>query len=162
MVQEVIIAHRDRLARFGSELFDLIFNACGVKLVVDGQEGSGSDNGTVDGPQQLAEDLMAIVHVFSCREYGKRKYGTKHQRSQGASLVSRDQNDSGFLPEATAEEYDHHDVRGSSIADSGEATLGSGAKKRKRGKTETEGGGGRKGKRSSTNEEAPFEKAPFT
>ncbi|KAJ3300732.1 hypothetical protein HK104_006030 [Borealophlyctis nickersoniae] len=63
LVEEVVVAHRDRLVRFGFELFELIFHTCHVKLVIDDREGNGSyDVGSRDGPQQLAEDLMAIVH----------------------------------------------------------------------------------------------------
>ncbi|KAJ3144022.1 hypothetical protein HDU86_002706, partial [Geranomyces michiganensis] len=73
LVKEVVVAHRDRLARFGIDLLELIFDTCRVKLVVDAQDGSdaSASHGTQDGPQQLAEDLMAIVHVFSCRDEAK-------------------------------------------------------------------------------------------
>ena len=33
-VSEVVVAHRDRLSRFGFELFEWIFKRFGVKLVV--------------------------------------------------------------------------------------------------------------------------------
>ena len=111
MVTEVIIAHRDRLVRFGMELLEVLFETCGIKLVIDDQEGDAEHLGSTDGPQQLAEDLMAIVHVFSCREYGKRKYARKHQRGEGAIIVPGDQSHSDILPASAHEIVDDNDIR---------------------------------------------------
>jgi putative resolvase len=78
LVCEVVVAHRDGLCRFGFELLELLFHTTGVYLVVDeGAESLGS--AVKDDVQQLAEDLVAIDHVFSRRSYAKRKYEQKRQ-----------------------------------------------------------------------------------
>lgn len=66
-VSKVIISHKDRLVRFGYELIENICKFKGVELVVI--------NLTTTSPQEeLVEDLMKIIHVFSARLYGLRSY----------------------------------------------------------------------------------------
>ena len=67
-VQEVVVAHRDRLCRFGFELIEYIFEKCKVKLtVLHGMSGESSES-------DLAEDIVSIIHVYSCRNMGRRRY----------------------------------------------------------------------------------------
>ena len=79
-VQEVVIAHRDRLSRLAFELIEFIITSSGAKLLVqDSNESSKTPN------EELGEDLLSIMHIFSCREYGKRKYkkgGTKKEKTK--------------------------------------------------------------------------------
>lgn len=65
---EVVIFHKDRLARFGFELFETIINLSGGSIKVLDHDSAKS------GEQELAEDLLSIIHVFSCRAMGKRRY----------------------------------------------------------------------------------------
>jgi len=68
-IGEVVIANRDRLCRFGFELVKLIIERSGGTItVLDDQQNKSSE-------QELAEDLLSIIHIFSCRQMGKRKYG---------------------------------------------------------------------------------------
>lgn len=67
-IGEIVVAHKDRLARFAFELIKCIFVKFGVKLVVLDETINKSTE------QELAEDLLAIIHVFSCRQNRKRKY----------------------------------------------------------------------------------------
>lgn len=65
---EIVVAHKDRFSRFGFEFFEWLFQQFGISFVV-------LDNSTFKTPEQeLAEDLLSIVHIFSCRQNGKRKY----------------------------------------------------------------------------------------
>jgi predicted site-specific integrase-resolvase len=66
-IQTVVVAHRDRFTRFGYELFEWIFKQHGAEIVSDTE----SDN---TEQEELSEDLMAIITVFTARYYGKRKY----------------------------------------------------------------------------------------
>ena len=68
-VGRVVVAHRDRLCRIAFDFFEFLFKTLGVELVVHDK-----DDGVQEG-SELGEDLMAIVHVFSARHYGKRRYG---------------------------------------------------------------------------------------
>ena len=63
----LIVSHRDRLCRFGFELFEWLIDRNGGELMVlDGTEHSPE--------RELTEDLLAILHVFSCRMHGLRRY----------------------------------------------------------------------------------------
>ena len=69
-IKEVVVAHRDRLARFGVDLIEWIITSAGASLIIldtnhRHQPGSSAE---------LTEDLLAVVHVFSCRLNGKRRY----------------------------------------------------------------------------------------
>lgn len=62
-----VVAHRDRVARFGHELVQWVIEKAGGEFLVH--------NTTVrTAEQELAEDILKILHVFSCRMYGKRRY----------------------------------------------------------------------------------------
>ena len=63
----LIVAHKDRLTRFG---FDLVMHLCdlhGCQLQVINTE-------RVSPEQEMVQDLMAITHCFSSRLYGLRNY----------------------------------------------------------------------------------------
>ena len=66
-VQRLVIAHKDRLIRFGFDLFAPIAQQNGCDIVVVNQE-------AMSPQQEMVEDLLAIVPTFSCRLYGMRKY----------------------------------------------------------------------------------------
>jgi predicted site-specific integrase-resolvase len=76
-VKEVVVMHRDRLARFAIDLLEYIFKAQGTKLVVHRQ-----NQDTLDSPQQLAEDLMAITTVFVASHHGKRAAEGRRRRKR--------------------------------------------------------------------------------
>jgi len=66
-VQRLIIAHQDRLVRFGFEWFAAFCARHGTDLVV-------VNGDTLSPEQELVQDLLSIVHVFSARLYGLRSY----------------------------------------------------------------------------------------
>jgi putative resolvase len=67
---KIIVACRDRLCRFGFELIQYMVEQNGGEIVVLDQ--------TVYCPQsELTTDLLSIIHVFSCRMHGLRKYSKK-------------------------------------------------------------------------------------
>lgn len=66
-IQEIVVASRDRLSRFGFDFFEWFCKSYDTQLVVlDTSQGSKE--------QELTEDLLAILHVFSCRVNGRRRY----------------------------------------------------------------------------------------
>ncbi len=66
-VKVIIIAHRDRLVRFGYEWFEAFCERHGTKIIVI--------NGDKLSPEkEMVEDLLAIVTVFSARFHGLRSY----------------------------------------------------------------------------------------
>jgi predicted site-specific integrase-resolvase len=68
IIGELVVAHRDRLSRFAFDLIKTIITKAGGKLTVIGDEIQKSTE------QELAEDLLSIVHIYSCRQLGKRRY----------------------------------------------------------------------------------------
>lgn len=66
-ISKLVIAHKDRLVRFGFDYFEVFAANHGCKIVVANQE-------QLSPHQEMIEDLMAIVHTFSCRLYGLRNY----------------------------------------------------------------------------------------
>lgn len=66
-VARVIVAHKDRLMRFGFDLLNHIAVLNGCEIEVVNQE-------SLSPQQEMVEDMLAIVHTFSCRLYGMRKY----------------------------------------------------------------------------------------
>ena len=74
-LEQVVVAHRDRLCRFAFELVEFIFEKNKVSLVVqDREEHKSSD-------AELTEDILSIVHVYSCRQMGKRRYKSKKNQN---------------------------------------------------------------------------------
>lgn len=67
-VEEIVVASRDRLCRFGFELLEEVFKLNETRLMV---LESGPE---ITKEQQLAEDILAVIHVFSCRRNGLRRY----------------------------------------------------------------------------------------
>lgn len=69
-VGEVVVAHRDRLARFGFDLFKFMFAKHGAILTV--LEDSNIEK--EDSIESLSKDLLSIITVFTARYYGARRY----------------------------------------------------------------------------------------
>ncbi len=66
-VRRLIIAHQDWLVRFGFEWFAASCERHGTELLIV--------NGDIlSSEQELVQDLLSIVHVFSARLSGLRSY----------------------------------------------------------------------------------------
>jgi putative resolvase len=80
---KIIVACRDRLCRFGFELIQYMVEQNGGEILVQGQ--------TVYCPEsELTTDLLSIIHVFSCRMHGLRKYSQKIKEDQDLPKSSSD------------------------------------------------------------------------
>ena len=70
-VDRLVLTHKDRLLRFGSEL---IFSLCehfGVEVILINR----SEDSTFE--EDLAQDVLEIITVFSARLYGSRSHKNK-------------------------------------------------------------------------------------
>ena len=65
-VGRLIVTHKDRLLRFGAELVFSLCEAKGVEVVILNQ---GKDSSF---EEDLAQDVLEIITVFSARLYGSR------------------------------------------------------------------------------------------
>jgi predicted site-specific integrase-resolvase len=90
-VRQLVVASRDRLARFAFELIQWLCTENGTTIVVlDDQDGAPED--------ELGKDLMAIVQVYCCRWNGKRRY-TK----RGSKADAAEESEAAPSPDAGAE-----------------------------------------------------------
>ena len=64
-VDKVVVLHKDRLLRFGFELVENLCKRYGTSIEV-------VDNTPKTEEQELVEDLVQIITVFSCKLQGKR------------------------------------------------------------------------------------------
>ena len=66
-IATLIVAHKDRLARFGFDLLRHLCESHACELLVINDE-------KLSPEREMVEDLMTIVHCFSSRLYGLRNY----------------------------------------------------------------------------------------
>ena len=66
-VRRLIVAHKDRLVRFGFEWFAALCERHGTELLI-------VNGDSLSPEQELVQDLLSIVHVFSARLCGLRSY----------------------------------------------------------------------------------------
>ena len=64
---QLVVTYKDRLTRFGFDLFEQIFRYFESEIVVLKQISTSPED-------ELVQDLLSIIHVFSSRVYGLRKY----------------------------------------------------------------------------------------
>jgi len=77
-VEEVVVAHKDRLSRFGFDLIKWFIEKQGGKLLV-------LDGTNLSSQQELVNDILSIIHVFSCRIHGLRQYACKIKEDKNIS-----------------------------------------------------------------------------
>ncbi|WP_442867088.1 IS607 family transposase [Anabaena sp. CS-542/02] len=66
-IQRIVVAHPDRLVRFGFELVRWLCTKFECELVV-------LNDRQLSPEQELVQDILSIIHSFSSRLYGLRKY----------------------------------------------------------------------------------------
>lgn len=69
-IKTIFITHKDRFVRFGYDWFERFCSEHDTKIVV-------LNNPDTSPNQELVDDVISIIHVFSCRLYGLRKYKNK-------------------------------------------------------------------------------------
>jgi predicted site-specific integrase-resolvase len=79
----VMVAHKDRLARFGFECIQFLVEQNGGEIVV-------LDQSHLSPERELTEDLLAILNVFSCRMHGRRNYKGKKGQAISDDGIEKD------------------------------------------------------------------------
>ncbi|MBI1716193.1 IS607 family transposase, partial [Lactobacillus crispatus] len=79
-IKTIYITYQDRFIRFGYDWFEKLCNQNGTKIVV-------LNNRETSPNEELVQDVLSILHVFSCRLYGLRKY--KHKISEDKELTNK-------------------------------------------------------------------------
>ena len=84
-VEQVAVAHRDRLARFGYDIIEYIMGQCGVALLCDHEQVHRSKE------SELVDDILSIITVFSARIHGQRNYSSRAKDHTGPDPGSTSQ-----------------------------------------------------------------------
>lgn len=69
-IQQIVVAYPDRLLRFGLELVEWICEKNECRIVVLNER-------KLSPQEELVQDILSILHCFSSRLYGLRKYERK-------------------------------------------------------------------------------------
>lgn len=85
-IDSIMITHKDRFIRFGYEWFERFLGKYNVKIIV-------VNNETLSPNEELVQDIISILHVFSCKIYGMRKYKKKIEEDEeiAKSIQNRNQ-----------------------------------------------------------------------
>jgi predicted site-specific integrase-resolvase len=67
LVDKIVIAHKDRLVRFGFEWFESFCQDHGSKIII-------MNHDSLSPQEEMTKDLLSIIHCFSSRLYGLRRY----------------------------------------------------------------------------------------
>jgi len=86
----LVVAHKDRLARFGFDLIRWQVERNGGEVVV-------LDRNDHSPEQELTEDILAILHTFSCRLYGLRRYRNAIAEDPGLSIEGTAEDPQGLV-----------------------------------------------------------------
>ena len=70
-IDRLVITHKDRLLRFGSELIFALCEIFGCEVIIINK----SSESTFE--EDLAQDVLEIITVFSARLYGSRSHKNK-------------------------------------------------------------------------------------
>ncbi len=74
-ISKILIAHKDRFVRFGFEWYQQWLSQYGVEIEI-------VKNEELSPEKEMVEDLISVIHVFSCRIYGLRKYKGKIKKDE--------------------------------------------------------------------------------
>ena len=83
-IAKIFITYKDRFTRFGFDWFEDFCQRHGTEIVVLNNPDTSPD-------QELVEDLMSVIHVFSCRLDGLRRY--KKEIAEAPNLPHKEEGD---------------------------------------------------------------------
>ena len=84
-VKMILVSHKDRFVRFGFDWFEKFCNKFNVEIVV-------VKNDKLSPHEELVQDIVSILHVFSCRLYGLRKYKKQIEGDETIAKGIQDRN----------------------------------------------------------------------
>ena len=82
-IKTIVISDKDRFIRFGYDWFEKFCEKFNTKIMI-------VNNETLSPKEELVQDILLILHVFSCRLYGLRKY--KNQIKKDEEIAKELQN----------------------------------------------------------------------
>ena len=82
-IKTIVISNKDRFIRFGYDWFEKFCEKFNTKIII-------VNNETLSPNEELVQDIISILYVFSCRLYGLRKY--KNQIKEDEEIAKELQN----------------------------------------------------------------------
>ena len=82
-IKTIVISNKDRFIRFGYDWFEKFCEKFNTKIII-------VNNETLSPNEELVQDIISILQVFSCRLYGLRKY--KNQIKEDEEIAKELQN----------------------------------------------------------------------
>ena len=86
-IKTIIVTHKDRFIRFSYDWFEKCCMKFNTTIVV-------VNNEDLSPQEELVQDIVSILHVFSCRLYGLRKYKKQIERDEEIAKELQDRNKS--------------------------------------------------------------------
>ena len=86
-IKTIIVTHKDRFIRFGYDWFEKFCMKFNTTIVI-------VNNEELSPQEELAQNIVSILHVFSCRLYGLRKYKKQIERDEEIAKELQDGNQS--------------------------------------------------------------------
>ena len=86
-IKTIIVTHEDRFIRFGYDWFEKFCMKFNTTIVV-------VNNEALSPQEELMQDIVSILHVFSCRLYGLRKYKKQIEKDEDIAKELQDGNKS--------------------------------------------------------------------
>ena len=81
----IIVTNNARFIRFGFEWYERFLDKFNVKIIV-------MNNESLSPSEELVQDIISILHIFSCRIYGLRKYTKKIKEDEEVEKSIQDRN----------------------------------------------------------------------
>ena len=75
-IKTIVISSKDRFIRFGYDWFEKFCEKFHTKIMI-------VNNEALSPKEELVQDMISILHVFSCRVYGLRKYKNQIKEDEG-------------------------------------------------------------------------------
>ena len=82
-IKTIIVTHKDRFIRFGYDWFEKFCMKFNTTIV---------NNEELSPQEELVQDIVSLLHVFSCRLYGLRKYKKQIERDEEIAKELQDGN----------------------------------------------------------------------
>ena len=86
-IKTIVVTHQDRFIRFGYDWFERFCEKFHTMIVI-------VNNEELSPQEELVQDMISILHVFSCRLYGLRKYKNQIKRDEEIVKELQDRNSS--------------------------------------------------------------------
>ena len=84
-IKTIIVTHKDRFIRLVYDWFEKFCMKFNTTIVI-------VNNEELSPQEELAQNIVSILHVFSCRLYGLRKYKKQIERDEEIAKELQDGN----------------------------------------------------------------------